>query len=272
MSEMPRDDIESELAGLADGSLTPERRAQALLRVENDPELASELAEQRHALVMLQSAQTVQAPASLHVAVERLVSEHSPANERGPTAERARRRRPARRWRLERRPLGLAGVAAGIAAVIALALALAPSSGGGPTLAAAVTLTQRPAALAAPTESTSGTDRLTASVDGVSFPYWEQRFGWRASGERTAAVGGRSARAVYYTNAHGARVGYAIVAGGALPAHGGRIVWRRDVAYRLLSVDGVSTVTWLRGGHTCVLAGRGVRPATLVRLASWSEA
>lgn len=224
-------------------------------------DIDSEDAEQQHALELLRAAQAVQAPASLHAAVERLIAEHA----------RSRRSTWRRRWALRRRQLGLTGVAVAIAAVVALALALAPSGGGGPTLADAVTLTQRPAALAAPEESTSGRGRLTASVDGVSFPYWEQRYGWRATGERAGTVGERTARAVYYTNPHGRRVGYAIVAGSALPARGGRVVRRHGVPYRLMSVHGVATVTWLRDGHTCVLAGRGVRPATLVKLASWSE-
>jgi hypothetical protein len=29
-------------------------------------------------------------------------------------------------------------------------------------------------------------------------------------------------------------------------------------------------VTWLRDGHLCVLSGRGVSGATLLRLASWA--
>jgi hypothetical protein len=30
-------------------------------------------------------------------------------------------------------------------------------------------------------------------------------------------------------------------------------------------------VTWLRGGHLCVVSGRGVDRATLLHLASWTD-
>jgi hypothetical protein len=43
------------------------------------------------------------------------------------------------------------------------------------------------------------------------------------------------------------------------------------VPYRLLTVHGAAVVTWLRDGHLCVISGRGVSSATLLRLASWSE-
>lgn len=276
MSEMQRDETESELAGLADGSLEPERRAQALLRLQSTPQLGAELAEQHQALELIRRAQSVAAPASLHDAVERLVAQTRSERIASPKLMgwrdwRASGRWAARRWIPQRRPVGLAGVVAGIAAVVALALVFAPSGGGGPTLATAVTLTQRHADLSAPSESLAGGGRLTASIDGISFPYWERRFGWRATGERASVIGGRMARAVYYTSARGRHVGYAIVGGRAIPTRGGRVVWRRGVPYRLLSVGGVPTVTWQRAGHTCVLAGRHVRPATLVRLASWTE-
>jgi hypothetical protein len=32
-----------------------------------------------------------------------------------------------------------------------------------------------------------------------------------------------------------------------------------------------AVVTWLRDGHLCVVSGRGVSSATLLRLASWSD-
>jgi hypothetical protein len=49
------------------------------------------------------------------------------------------------------------------------------------------------------------------------------------------------------------------------------VAWRGGVAYRLLDEHGVAVVTWLRDGHLCVVSGRGVSSATLLRLASWSE-
>ncbi len=48
------------------------------------------------------------------------------------------------------------------------------------------------------------------------------------------------------------------------------IAWRGGVSYRLLTENDAAVVTWLRAGHLCVVSGRGVSSATLLRLASWS--
>jgi hypothetical protein len=77
---------------------------------------------------------------------------------------------------------------------------------------------------------------------------------------------------VFYSGPGARRIGYAIVGGTPAPAaSGGTSVWHRGVAYRLRQVHGVPVVTWQRNGRLCVLSGRGVNGATLVRLASWSE-
>jgi hypothetical protein len=36
-------------------------------------------------------------------------------------------------------------------------------------------------------------------------------------------------------------------------------------------LHGATVVSWLRDGHLCVLAGRGVSGATLLAVASWQE-
>ena len=46
---------------------------------------------------------------------------------------------------------------------------------------------------------------------------------------------------------------------------------RDGTPYRLLTVNGTHVVTWLRDGHLCVVSGRGVNGATLLRLASWDD-
>jgi hypothetical protein len=79
---------------------------------------------------------------------------------------------------------------------------------------------------------------------------------------------------VFYSNASGQRIGYAIVAGPApatASANEGTILRRWGVAYRLSSHDGADVIVWRRGGHLCVMAGRGVSPRTLLALASWGS-
>jgi hypothetical protein len=203
----------------------------------------------------------VPAPQRLHDRVQELVDERVGARDRRP------------RLRITS-PLGaLTGAAA--AAAVAVAIVLATGGGGthsAPGLATASTLALAGPTSAAPAEDPANHRRLAASVDGVAFPYWEESLGWRTVGARADRVGGRDIRTVYYANAAGRRIGYAIV-GGTPPAtvSGGR-VWRHDgTDYRLLRVGDAEAVVWLRGGRLCVVSGRGVQGATLLRLASWGD-
>jgi hypothetical protein len=110
------------------------------------------------------------------------------------------------------------------------------------------------------------------AVDGVAFPYWGDRFGWRASGARVDHIDGRTVTTVFYTDARGRRVGYAIVAGTPAPvASGGRVVWREGTPFRVTRENGAPIVTWVRDGHLCVVSGEGMGGATLLRLASWDD-
>jgi hypothetical protein len=164
--------------------------------------------------------------------------------------------------------------ATALAAVLAVVLAIALSGGGGNatmSLREASAPTLRAATVSAPPESTGNRAQLAAAVDGVSFPYWEERFGWRSTGARSDRVAGHAMTTVFYADARGRRIGYAIVAGAPPPISGGAVSWRGKVPYRLSYENGAPVVTWLRDGHLCVVSGRGVSGATLLRLASWSE-
>jgi hypothetical protein len=45
--------------------------------------------------------------------------------------------------------------------------------------------------------------------------------------------------------------------------------WRGGTPFRVVTDNGVPAVVWLRSGHMCVVSGRGVPTAMLLRLASW---
>jgi hypothetical protein len=219
--------------------------------------------EQRHVAELVRSFDAP-APESLHRRVESLVA----AGRRGPRfTRRAGRRRPFSR------PLGLAGAGALAAAVVAIAIAVGLGGGSSaPSLRQAAAPTLRAATLPAPPESGAHHAQLAAAVDGVPFPYWGERFGWRTTGARSDRIDGRMVTTVFYADADGARIGYAILAGTPAPRLGGGVVARRHgVPYRLLNVNGAATVTWLRDGRLCVVSGHGVSSATLLRLASWSD-
>jgi hypothetical protein len=183
-----------------------------------------------------------------------------------PASPRAAAQRPARLgWRL-----GAAVAAAAVAG--ALVAALTGPGSGGLSVRQASALTLRQPAGPAPRHSHSNHDELTAAVDGVAFPYWEDALGWRAVGARTDRIGGRTVTTVFYSNRSGARVGYSIASGAKPPRISEGMVSKRGaVHYWLLSVNGVPAVTWLRGEHLCVLSGRGVDGATLLHLASWTD-
>ncbi|HUB74391.1 MAG TPA: hypothetical protein VL979_10190 [Solirubrobacteraceae bacterium] len=207
-------------------------------------------------LVELVRAIDVSAPAHVHERVRGLVQARS----------RTPRRRPA--------PLRFGLAAVGLACVLALALALALSGGGGArvTLQETVAFTLRRPTMPAPAESPRHGEELAARVEGVSFPYWGERFGWRATGARMDRVDGRSVTTVFYADRRGQWLGYAIVSGTPAPASAGGAVVRRDgVSYRFMVEHGARVVTWLRDGRLCVISARGIDPARLLALASWGE-
>ncbi len=203
----------------------------------------------------------VRAPEELHRRVQTLVAEHtSGARVRGGVGRT--------RW-----PLLLSGAGTAFAAAAAiLVLVLTGASSSKLSVHEVSARTLLAATTAAPSESLRERGVLTENVDGVAFPYWKGRFGWRASGARSDTIDGRTVRTVFYADAHGQRIGYAIVAGTPAPAaNGGVVVWRHGAPYRLLSEHGVTSVVWLRSGRLCVVAGRGVSSSTLLALASWRE-
>jgi hypothetical protein len=200
------------------------------------------------------------APQRLHARVEAMVAEH---------AERPMTLREG----LAGARLRLGALAAGGAAVgAAVALALGGAGGAALSVGQAAAVTLRPATLPAPSESHSDEAQLNAAVDGVSFPYWEDHFGWRSSGSREDTVAGRRVRTVFYTNGKGQQVGYAIVSGTPAPKMpAGETRWREGTAYHLTTSGGANVVTWHRDGHLCVVAARGVSPEKLLTLASWDD-
>lgn len=205
----------------------------------------------------------VAAPQQLHERVDAMIAER----------ERGRRRAAPARRSVGGLGLRFGAVGTALAAVaVAVALSVSGSGGGGLSLAQAAAVTLRPSTLPAPAESASQRTQLTAAVEGVSFPYWRQHFGWRTAGSRVDHVGGRTLRTVFYADGRGHTVGYAIVAGAQPPSVASGTDERRwGTDYRLHSVGGVNVVTWTRDGHLCVVSGRGVPGATLLTLASWDE-
>jgi anti-sigma factor RsiW len=244
------DDDLADLARLADGTLPPDRRAEVEARIAASPRLASIVERQAVALAALRGTAGTGAPARLRADVER------------------RSGRAATRRSQRRRPLLAAALAAVAAAALALAFAL-PGSPGGPSVADAAALGGRPATLAAPGPVAGTPQLLRADVDGVPFPNYAAKFGWRASGARKDHPSGRATTTVVYGKG-GRTIAYTIVSGNALHAPSpARSTRRGGVEYRVLREDGRTVVTWRRKGRTCVLSSTRARPAELVSLAVW---
>lgn len=217
---------------------------------------------ERTALAHIRKLDAVHAPAALRQSIEQL------ANDAG-----ARRRR----WSAPRVRLVAAGtLAAGIIALAAIVLGAGSSPTarpGAPTVLTASRLALLPATSTAPAESPSDAGLLERSVEGVAYPYWGGQPGWQASGARTDRLGAHTITTVFYSDRQGRRIGYAIVAGAALPIPAtGTLIERGGVRYGLLDAGAVRIVTWRAAGHTCILAGRGVAAGTLLRLAGWQRA
>jgi hypothetical protein len=243
------DDEPSELAAVADGSLPPEQRAEVEARLLESPELAARLAEQERALELVRSATaTTAAPAQLRARVE---------------AERSPRRRTARpRFALA------TGVAAAAVAAAVLLLVL-PGGAGGPSIASAAELSNRPATGAAPAPQPGQPKLLARDEAGVRFPNWRKKFGWQATGVRTDTIRGRDTTTVFYAK-KGKRIGYTIVDGEPLKVPSDAAPARREgTELHTFRTDDRLVVTWLRDGKTCVLSAVGVDRDVLLKLAAW---
>jgi hypothetical protein len=243
----------------------------------NEPIDPQTISESEREIAELIRSIDVRAPDALHANVDAMIAKRTRATKRsahGSRADRSERASGTRSARDSATPRFVPRLAAlgSIAAAIVALVIVVSLGGSSATLSVhdASALTLRAATTAAPRESSTSGGELAASVEGVSFPYWSAHFGWRSTGQRTDNVDGREITTVFYENERRQRVGYAIVAGGKAPQVTGGVVSRRDgTPYRLLTVNGAAVVAWTREGHLCVISGRGVEGATLLRLASW---
>jgi anti-sigma factor RsiW len=237
MPDSDDDALQAELALLVDGQLEPQRAAALEARADLAPRIALVRAGRDQ---LRAAAASVEAPFELRRRVDALGT------------------RPIgrRRWR----PLAaLAGV--GAAAAIALVLA---TTGGAPTVTAVLDAAGASPAAAI---SSSGGPLLPVAVEGVRFPNYQEKFGWRAVGRRDDEIDGRDVTTVFYER-DGERVSYSIVAGDALAEPDGEDVEAEGT--RLRRIGAGNAVTWRRLGHTCVMDGSSaVSLAAVAELAGW---
>jgi len=182
----------------------------------------------------------------------------------------ARKRRDSRRswlggsagWR----PAVAVGGLAAVCAAIVIAVAVSGGGGGGPSIPAAAALAFAPSTGASP--STRSATLLDASYEGVTYPNYA-KFSVPPSGTRSDRIGGRPALTVFYRLPDGTRLSYTVFSGAAvpLPSSARSVVYEGVSLKEFSTSSGLSVVTLVRYGRTCVLAAR-TRPDVVLGLAA----
>jgi len=167
----------------------------------------------------------------------------------GPASGRARRGR-----------LGVGGggwrpavAVGGLAAVCAAIVIAAVGGGGGPSIPAAAALAFAPSTGPAP--NVRSATYLDAYYGGVTYPNYA-RFSVPATGTRTDRIGGRPALTVFYRLPDGARLSYTVFSGRPvpLPSSARSVTYQGVPLTEFSTSSGLSVVTLVRYGRTCVLA------------------
>jgi anti-sigma factor RsiW len=267
-------ETELALTRLADGSLHEGTAEQLRARAEASPELRARLAEQERAVSLVRSVD-VAAPDALRGRLASMIDEAQaqPGDGSARAREHAGRRRArSRSWRDSRwrNTLFLPAATALAIVIVALVFVLGPGSTA-PSIDQTAKLALAPASAPAPPVDGAHPELLAAAVDGIPFPSYGQHGGWRATGSRTQLVHERKIVTVYYRAQDGTRVGYSIVPGSSLSSPGGLHAMRGGVRYWFGREGSGRYVTWVRDGHTCVIAGKSVPNRVLLRLAVADE-
>jgi hypothetical protein len=242
-----------DLAAFADGSLPAARRGEVEQALSESPQLRTAVAAQRQALRAIYAAATERAPASLRA---RVALAQPPARRAGPSRLAA--------------GLGTALVGAGAAAVVAVVVVVGGGSAS-PTVAQAAVLTSRlPQMGVAEPALDTGTLPGVRAV-GLTYPYWEDHFGYKAQGVRRDSLNGRRVTTVFYSRG-ASQVAYEIVSGPPL-RQGGTFssTSLQGVELRSMATPAGQVVSWLRDGHTCILIGSHTSLSALQNLAAWRE-
>ncbi len=155
-----------------------------------------------------------------------------------------------------------------LAAVCAAVVIAVTGTGGGssPSIPAAAALAfARSTGPAPPARSPK---LLDVSYAGVTYPNYA-KFAVPPTGRRTDRIGGRPALTVFYRLADGTPLSYTVFSGKTVPLpHSARTVVFDGVPLHEFSTSsGLSVVTLVRFGRTCVLAARA-KPNVVLGLAA----
>ncbi len=160
--------------------------------------------------------------------------------------------------------VAVAGIVVICAAVVIGVVGLGGSSS--PTIPAAAGLAFAPSTGPAPAPRTARL--LDVSYGGVTYPNYA-KFSVPPTGTRTDRIGGRPALTVFYRLPDGTRLSYTVFSGKAvaLPSDAHTLTFEGVPLREFSTPSGLSVVTLVRFGRTCVLAARA-RPDVLLGLAA----
>jgi hypothetical protein len=162
------------------------------------------------------------------------------------------------------RPAVALGGLAAVCAAIVVAVGIGPSSG--PSIPAAANLAFAPSTGPAP--AARNATYLDASYGGVTYPNYA-KFSVLPTGTRTDRIGGRPALTVFYRLRDGTPLSYTVFSGTAVPLPSGvkNVVFDGVPLREFSTSSGLSVVTLVRYGRTCVLAAK-TKAATVLGLAA----
>lgn len=183
----------------------------------------------------------------------------------GPEAGRHQIKRPRPALTGWRPALAAGGLAVVVAAIVIVAI----GAGGGtakPSIPAAASLAFAPSTGPAPAVRTA--TLLDTSYGGVTYPNYA-KFSVPPSGQRTDRIGGRPALTVFYRLPNGTRLSYTVFSGQAvpLPSSARTVVYEGVPLKEFSTSSGLSVVTLVRHGRTCVLAAK-TKPDVVLGLAA----
>jgi hypothetical protein len=263
--QSPADREAQEITRLVDQAPVDSEQAQGDAWADR-PEIRRQVASQRRVADALREGGP-SAPDRLLTAVEARVRDAY-----GPGAERSGRRRRATgpAWRPA---VALTALAAVCAVVVIAAVGVGgggsgsgSGSGSGPSIPAAAALAFAPSTGPAP--AAQSPKLLDVSYGGVTYPNYA-KFAIPPAGRRTDRIGGRPALTVFYRLPGGTPLSYTVFSGKAVPLpHSARAVVFHGVPLHVFTTSsGLSVVTLVRFGRTCVLAAK-VTPDTVLALAA----
>ena len=172
--------------------------------------------------------------------------------------------RGGRRRRIVRLRLAAAGALAA-----ALAVAVVLTAGAGPAVTDVAAAGLQAPTQPAPAELPGDETHIDARIGRITFPYWEDRWGWRAVGARRDTVEGREALTVVYRKGRKG-VHYTVVEGEALEVpEGARRETVDGIRAAVLRRGGADVVVWELQGQTCILASTLVDADEMLRFVAW---